>query len=68
MLAESFAKQDNIRVIQLKDDIRQPKANGYHSLYRVLETPIFLHAEKKTMKGGDAVPYAVHGSEGKSGA
>ena len=50
MLAESFARQDDIRVVQRKDYIQCPKPNGYRSLHLVVETPIFLHDEKKLMK------------------
>ena len=42
--------QDDIRVIQVKDYIINPKPNGYRSLHLILEVPIFLSNEKKNMK------------------
>lgn len=50
MLAESFASQDDINVVQKKDYIQSPKPNGYRSLHLIVETPIFLHDTKKLMK------------------
>ncbi len=50
MLSESFSKQDDIRVIERKDYIKNPKPNGYRSLHLVVETPIFLHDKKRMMK------------------
>ncbi len=49
-LAASFSRQDDIRVIETKDYIRAPKANGYRSLHLIVETPIYLHDEKRLMK------------------
>jgi putative GTP pyrophosphokinase len=50
MLSESFSKQDDIRVIECKDYIKNPKPNGYRSLHLIVETPIFLHDKKRMMK------------------
>jgi len=50
MLAESLSRQDDIAVINKKDYIKDPKPNGYRSLHLIVETPIFLQAEKKLMK------------------
>lgn len=50
MLSESFTKQDDIRVIECKDYIKNPKPNGYRSLHLIVETPIFLHDKKRMMK------------------
>ncbi len=49
-LAETFSRQDDIRVLETKDYIRTPKPNGYRSLHLIVETPIYLHAEKRLMK------------------
>lgn len=48
-LAELLTSQDDIRVIQVKDYIKNPKPNGYRSLHLILELPIFLSNEKKHM-------------------
>lgn len=49
-LRDAFLKQDDIRLIEKKDYIKEPKSNGYRSLHLIVEIPIFLHNEKKTMK------------------
>lgn len=45
-----LVKQDDIRLIQKKDYIKNPKPNGYRSLHLILEVPIFLTKEKKMMR------------------
>lgn len=50
MLSEAFLKQDDVRLIQKKDYIANPKPNGYRSLHLIVEIPIFLHDKKKLMK------------------
>lgn len=50
MLAESFLRQDDITLVRSKDYIKEPKENGYRSLHLIVETPIFLHDQKKPMK------------------
>lgn len=49
-LADSILKQDDIKLIQKKDYIKNPKANGYRSLHLIIEIPIYLHDQKKLMK------------------
>ena len=48
--AKMLTDQDDIRVIQVKDYIINPKPNGYRSLHLIVETPIFLHDQKKQMR------------------
>ena len=50
VLADSLIKQDDIRLIEVKDYIKNPKENGYRSLHLIVETPIFLLNEKRLMK------------------
>lgn len=50
MLAECLLQQDDIRLLEMKDYIKQPKENGYRSLHLIVEVPIFLKNEKKYMK------------------
>ena len=49
-VSELLTKQDDIRVVCVKDYIRNPKPNGYRSLHLIVEIPIFLSNEKKYMK------------------
>ena len=49
-IAEAFLKQDDVKLIQIKDYIKNPKPNGYRSLHLIVEIPIFLANEKKMMK------------------
>ena len=50
MLSECLLSQDDIRLIEKKDYIRNPKENGYRSLHLIVEVPIFLQNEKRYMK------------------
>ena len=50
MLAEALLKQDDIILIEKKDDIENPKANGYRSLHLIIAVPIFLSHGKRIMK------------------
>ena len=49
-LANSFLNQDDVRLIEKKDYIKNPKENGYRSLHLIVEIPIFLSDEKKWVK------------------
>ena len=49
-LAEQLISQDDITLIRTKDYILSPKPNGYRSLHLIVETPIFLHDQKRLMK------------------
>lgn len=49
-VSELLGKQDDIRVLEVRDYIRYPKPNGYRSLHQILEIPIFLSTEKKYMR------------------
>ena len=49
-LAEKICEQDDIRLVERKDYIRNPKPNGYRSLHLILEEPVFFMNEKKPMK------------------
>lgn len=50
MLADALLRQDDITLIERKDYIANPKPNGYRSLHLIVETPIFLHDQKRLMK------------------
>lgn len=49
-LADALLKQDDIRLIERKDYISNPKPNGYRSLHLIVSVPIFLENEKRIMK------------------
>ena len=41
-VADTLVSQDDIRVLRVRDYIRNPKPNGYRSLHLVVEVPVFL--------------------------
>lgn len=50
LLADALLKQDDITLIEKKDYIANPKANGYRSLHLIVSVPIFLANEKRPVK------------------
>ena len=50
MLGDCLLNQDDIKLIEKKDYIKNPKKSGYRSLHLIIEVPIFLQDEKKSMK------------------
>ena len=50
MLADCLVHQGDITLLEEKDYIKHPKENGYRSLHLIVEIPIFLQQEKKSMK------------------
>lgn len=49
-IADLILKQDDLKIIAVKDYIKNPKENGYRSIHLILEIPIFLVAEKRRMR------------------
>lgn len=49
-VTDCFLQQDDVRLIERKDYIKEPKKNGYRSLHLIVEVPIFLENEKRLMK------------------
>lgn len=41
-LVEMMAAQDDVRVLNIKDYIANPKPNGYKSVHLIVEVPVFL--------------------------
>ena len=48
-IADRLCSQDDVKVLERKDYIAEPKPNGYRSLHLILEIPVFLYNEKKFM-------------------
>ena len=49
-LAEIFLRQNDVKLIEVKDYLKNPKSNGYRSLHVIVEVPIFLQNETRFMK------------------
>lgn len=41
-VSEMLQKQSDIKVLEIKDYIKNPKPNGYKSLHLILEVPVFM--------------------------
>lgn len=42
VVSEMLQRQDDLKVLQVKDYIKHPKANGYRSLHLLVEVPVFM--------------------------
>lgn len=49
-VARWLSSQDDIRLLQVKDYIKNPKPNGYRSLHLIVEIPVFFSKGKQMMK------------------
>lgn len=49
-IVKLFTNQDDIRIIEIKDYIKNPKENGYRSYHMIIEIPVFFSCEKKYMR------------------
>ena len=50
LVAEMLARQDDVKVLIVKDYIRCPKVNGYRSYHMIIEIPVFFSERKKNMR------------------
>ncbi len=50
MLAYCLISQDDVKLIEIKDYINEPKKNGYRSLHLIVEVPIFLCDDKRLVR------------------
>ena len=41
-VAKLLTSQDDVKLVEMRDYIRSPKANGYRSLHLIVEIPVFL--------------------------
>ena len=48
-IAELLGKQDDLRIIRIRDYIKEPKPNGYRSLHVIVEVPVFLSTGKELL-------------------
>ena len=49
-VAEMFAIQDDVTVLEVKDYIKNPKDNGYRSYHMIVEIPVFFSNKKQNIK------------------
>ena len=49
-IAEMLIRQDDIRLIQVKDYIQNPKPNGYRSYHLIIEIPVFFSNKKQPLR------------------
>ena len=49
-VADMLVRQDDIRVIAIKDYIKNPKENGYRSYHMIIEIPVFFSEKKQYMR------------------
>ena len=49
-IADMLVKQDDIVLIDAKDYIKNPKANGYRSYHLIIEVPVFFSQEKQMVR------------------
>ncbi|QSX07215.1 GTP pyrophosphokinase family protein [Sedimentibacter sp. zth1] len=49
-IAHMLSIQDDIKIIQIKDYIKNPKPNGYRSYHMIVEIPVFFSDRKLPMK------------------
>lgn len=48
-IADLITQQDDIKVIKIKDYIKNPKPNGYRSYHMIVEIPVFFAKGKTPM-------------------
>ena len=49
-VSEMISSQDDIKVIEIKDYIKNPKPNGYRSYHMIIEIPVFFAQCRRNMK------------------
>ncbi len=49
-VAEMLARQNDVKVLQIKDYIKNPKENGYRSYHMIIEIPVFFSDKTMDMR------------------
>ena len=49
-VAEMLVRQDDVKVIAVKDYIKNPKENGYRSYHLIIEIPVFFSECKRSIR------------------
>lgn len=49
-VAEMLARQDDVKVLMVKDYIRCPKVNGYRSYHMIIEIPVYFSGRKQNIR------------------
>lgn len=49
-IAQALTKQDDIRLLRIKDYIKAPKENGYRSLHLIVSVPVFFAEMPRDIK------------------
>ena len=49
-LAEMIGNQSDLKVLSIKDYIKNPKMNGYRSLHLIIEVPVFFSDHKEQIR------------------
>ena len=48
-ILDLICSQDDVKVLEIKDYVKNPKPNGYQSLHAIIEIPIFLSGGAKRL-------------------
>ena len=49
-IAQALTKQDDVRLLRIKDYIKEPKENGYRSLHLIVSIPVFFAEMPRDVK------------------
>ena len=49
-VADMLTRQDDVKLIAVKDYIKKPKENGYRSYHLIIEIPVFFSDKKQPMR------------------
>ncbi len=49
-VADMLTRQDDVKVLAIKDYIKKPKPNGYRSYHMIIEIPVFFSHVKQQMR------------------